>query len=232
MGHTITPPPILVRQALELFGTLKPPSRLHLGSVVCSGRPSRRFPTVLVALRRRFCFAKSNFGPKSALPRSADRFDCSTLDDQLTEGGRLEPRSAMLMTSVLEKSIFLFAAELPGYNVTKMANRPRKRNFRANVRYTWRSEVAVSWAVVRLNEDGSETYIGSEKYKETAMRWAAMMDKAALENAVSKRSIKKGRPEERPPESKLLAVGFSETVKLPEQQIAFPWLKLFSRRPA
>ena len=66
------------------------------------------------------------------------------------------------------------------------------------MRYTWRSEVAVSWAVVRLNEDGTETYIGSEKYKETAMRWAAMMDKAALENAVSKRSIKKGRPRNGP----------------------------------
>jgi len=112
-----------------------------------------------------------------------------------------------------------------------MANRARKRKFR-DVRYTWRPEIAVTWAVVRLNEDGSETNLGSEKYKEVAMRWAAMMDKAAKED-VSKRSAKK-RPvvlAGRLPQTDPSSVEFAGTVKPPDQQIAFPW-SLFSRRSA
>jgi hypothetical protein len=105
-----------------------------------------------------------------------------------------------------------------------MANRSRKPKFITNVRYSWRP---VRWAVVRLNEDGSETYIGSES-EEMAMRWAAMMDEAARENALSKRFVKQGRSK-RPAEPNSL-VESAETVERPGQQIAFPWLKFLSRR--
>lgn len=98
------------------------------------------------------------------------------------------------------------------------------------MRYTWRAEVAVTWAVIRFNEDGSETHLGSEKYKDAAMRWAAMLDKAALED-VSKRPTKKSRPEISLPRPEPSSKELANSVKPTDQQIAFPW-SLFSRRSA
>jgi hypothetical protein len=115
-------------------------------------------------------------------------------------------------------------------SLINMANRSRKPKFRTNERYTWRPEVAVTWAIVRLNEDGSETHLGSEKYQEVAKRWAAMMDKAAQEN-VSKRPTKKDRLESRFPQADSPPAEFANTVKPIGQQFAFPW-SLFSRRSA
>jgi hypothetical protein len=117
-----------------------------------------------------------------------------------------------------------------------MANRPRKPKSGTNVRYTWRPEIVVSWAVIRLNADGSETHLGSEQYEEVATRWATMMDRAAQEDISKRPATRRAerRPErgpERPSERKPSAVQFVEAVERPEQQITFPW-RLFSRRPA
>jgi hypothetical protein len=110
------------------------------------------------------------------------------------------------------------------------------------VRYTWRPEIVVSWAVIRLNADGSETHLGSEPYEEVATRWANMMDKAAQEDmskGPTKRRAERGsergperRSERKPSAVQLVdAVEAVEAVEPPEQQITFPW-RLFSRRPA
>jgi hypothetical protein len=115
-------------------------------------------------------------------------------------------------------------------SLLNMANRPRKSKLTTNVRYTWRPEIAVTWAVVRLNQDGSETNLGSEKYKDAAMRWAAMLDKAAQED-VGKRPTKKGGLGARLPQPDPSPVEFANTAKPPDQQITFPW-SLFSRRSA
>jgi hypothetical protein len=115
-------------------------------------------------------------------------------------------------------------------SLINMANRPRKSKFTTNVRYTWRPEIAVTWAVVRLNEDGSETNLGAEKYKEAAVRWAGMLDRAAQED-VGKRPTKKGRLARRLPQADSSPVEFAQPVKSPDQQITFPW-SLFSRRSA
>jgi hypothetical protein len=88
----------------------------------------------------------------------------------------------------------------------------------------------VTWAIVRLNEDGSETNLGSEKYKETAVRWAGMLDRAAQED-FSKRSPKRRRLGARLAAADPAPAERANTVKPPDQQIAFPW-NLFSRRPA
>jgi hypothetical protein len=110
-----------------------------------------------------------------------------------------------------------------------MANRPRKQKLRTDVvRYTWRPEVAVTWAVIRLNEDGSETILGSEKHRDVAVRWATMMDKAVQED-LRKRPVKKSRLENQLPRADPSPV--EATATLPDQQIAFPW-SLFSRRSA
>jgi hypothetical protein len=112
-----------------------------------------------------------------------------------------------------------------------MANRARKSQFRTSVRYTWRPEIAVTWAIVRLNEDGSETNLGSEKYKETAIRWAGMLDRAAQED-FGKRSPKSARLEARRPAADPAPAELAKTgAKAADQQIAFPW-NLFSRRSA
>jgi hypothetical protein len=110
-----------------------------------------------------------------------------------------------------------------------MANQPRQK-FRTNVRYTWRPELAVSWAVIRLNEDGSETHLGSQKYKEAATRWATMLDKATQDD-LSKQPQKRGSGENRrSKQTRPSAAEVAELVERPDQQIAFPW-RLFSRRP-
>jgi hypothetical protein len=115
-------------------------------------------------------------------------------------------------------------------SLINMANRrPRKSKSTTNARYTWRPEVAITWAVVRLNEDGSETNLGSEKYKDVAMRWAAMLDKAARED-LGKAPTKKGRLGGRLPHADPAPVEFAKAPK-PDQQITFPW-SLFSRRSA
>ena len=48
-------------------------------------------------------------------------------------------------------------------------------------RYTWRTVVELHWVVVRLNEDGSESYHSRYDSEEEAKNMAAMMDKAARE---------------------------------------------------
>jgi hypothetical protein len=123
-----------------------------------------------------------------------------------------------------------FAAAQLACSLMSMANQALKPKSSANVRYTWRPEVAVTWAVVRLNEDGSETSLGSEKHKEIAMRWAAMLDRAAQED-VSKRRTKKARVDGGLPQAEPSPQEFADSVKPPDQQIAFPW-NLFSRRSA
>jgi len=98
------------------------------------------------------------------------------------------------------------------------------------VRYTRRPEVAVTWAVIRLNEDGSETNLGSEKHKDVAVRWATMMDKAMQEDP-RKRPVKKGRLDNRIPQTAPSPAEVATAATLPDQQIASPW-SLFSRRSA
>ena len=88
----------------------------------------------------------------------------------------------------------------------------------------------MTWAVVRLNEDGSETNLGSEKYKDAAVRWAGMLDRAAQED-VGKRPTKKGRLAGRVPQADPSPVDFVQPAKPPDQQITVPW-SLFSRRSA
>ena len=48
-------------------------------------------------------------------------------------------------------------------------------------RYTWRTVVELHWLVVRLNEDGSESFHSRYDAEEEAKEMAAMMDKAAQE---------------------------------------------------
>ena len=48
-------------------------------------------------------------------------------------------------------------------------------------RYTWRTVVELHWVVVRLNEDGSESFYSRYETEEEAKKMAALMDKAARE---------------------------------------------------
>ena len=48
-------------------------------------------------------------------------------------------------------------------------------------RYIWRPVVEVHWVVVRLNEDGSESFYSRYDTEEDAKKMAALMDKAARE---------------------------------------------------
>jgi hypothetical protein len=62
-----------------------------------------------------------------------------------------------------------------------MAKRkPNPKNQR-QARYTWRPMVELHWVVVRLNEDGSESFYSRYDSEEEAKNMAAMMDKAAQE---------------------------------------------------
>jgi hypothetical protein len=49
-------------------------------------------------------------------------------------------------------------------------------------RFTWRPVVRpIRWAVIRLNEDGSESHYSYEETEEAVKKMAATMDKAAHE---------------------------------------------------
>jgi hypothetical protein len=56
-----------------------------------------------------------------------------------------------------------------------------KRNNQGQPRYTWRPVVELHWVVVRLNEDGSESFYSRYETEEEAKKAAAVMDKAAQE---------------------------------------------------
>jgi len=58
--------------------------------------------------------------------------------------------------------------------------KPKPKNQR-QARYTWRTVVELHWVVVRLNDDGSESFYSRYDSEEEAKEMAAMMDKAALE---------------------------------------------------
>jgi len=58
--------------------------------------------------------------------------------------------------------------------------KPKPKNQR-QARYTWRPVVELHWVVVRLNDDGSESFYSRYDSEEEAKEMAAMMDKAALE---------------------------------------------------
>ena len=48
-------------------------------------------------------------------------------------------------------------------------------------RYTWRTVVELHWVVVRLNEDGSESFYSRYETEEEAKQMAATRDKVARE---------------------------------------------------
>jgi hypothetical protein len=48
-------------------------------------------------------------------------------------------------------------------------------------RYTWRTVVELHWVVVRLNEDGSESFYSRYDSEEEAKKMAALMDKSTRE---------------------------------------------------
>ena len=58
--------------------------------------------------------------------------------------------------------------------------KPTPKNQR-QARYAWRPVVELHWVVVRLNEDGSESYYSRYDSEEEAKDMAGTMDKAALE---------------------------------------------------
>ena len=58
--------------------------------------------------------------------------------------------------------------------------KPKSKNQR-QARYTWRPVVELHWVVVRLNEDGSESFYSRYETEEEAKQMAALMDKAARE---------------------------------------------------
>ena len=62
-----------------------------------------------------------------------------------------------------------------------MVKRKPKPKNRRQARYAWRPVVELHWVVVRLNEDGSESFYSRYETEEEAKNMAAMMDKAALE---------------------------------------------------
>jgi hypothetical protein len=56
-----------------------------------------------------------------------------------------------------------------------------KRNNQGQARYAWRPVVELHWVVVRLNEDGSESFHSRYETEEEAKQMAATRDKAARE---------------------------------------------------
>ncbi len=62
-----------------------------------------------------------------------------------------------------------------------MAKRKPKPKNQGQARYTWRPVVELHWVVVRLNEDGSESFHSRYEVEEEAKEIAAMMDSAARE---------------------------------------------------
>jgi hypothetical protein len=62
-----------------------------------------------------------------------------------------------------------------------MVKRKPKPKNQHQARYTWRTVVELHWVVVRLNEDGSESFHSRYETEEEAKKTSARMDKAALE---------------------------------------------------
>jgi hypothetical protein len=62
----------------------------------------------------------------------------------------------------------------------KPKRKPKPKDHR-EPRYAWRPVVELHWVVVRLNEDGSESFYNSYSSEEEAKKVAAIMDKAAHE---------------------------------------------------
>ena len=62
-----------------------------------------------------------------------------------------------------------------------MVKRKSKPKNQRQARYTWRPVVELHWVVVRLNEDGSESFYSRFETEEEANKTAAKRDKAALE---------------------------------------------------
>ena len=60
-----------------------------------------------------------------------------------------------------------------------MVKRKPKPKNQSKARYTWRPVVELHWVVVRLNEDGSESFYSRYETEEEAKKTAALMDKAA-----------------------------------------------------
>ena len=58
--------------------------------------------------------------------------------------------------------------------------KPKPKNQR-QARYTWRPVVELHWVVVRLNEDGSESFYSRYETEEEAKTTAATRDKVARE---------------------------------------------------
>ena len=64
--------------------------------------------------------------------------------------------------------------------MVKRKPKPKSKSQR-QARYTWRPVVELHWVVVRLNEDGSESFYSRYETEEEAKKMATVMDKAAQE---------------------------------------------------
>ena len=64
--------------------------------------------------------------------------------------------------------------------MVKRKPKPKSKDQR-QARYAWRPVVELHWVVVRLNEDGSESFYSRYDSEEDAKDMAATMDKAARE---------------------------------------------------
>ena len=64
--------------------------------------------------------------------------------------------------------------------MVKRKPKPKSKNQR-QARYTWRPVVELHWVVVRLNEDGSESFYSRYETEEEAKTTAATRDKVARE---------------------------------------------------
>src|SRR5262249_46646207 len=73
-----------------------------------------------------------------------------------------------------------------GLSMVKRKPKPKPKNQR-QARYTWRPVVELHWVVVRLNENGSESFHSRYDAEEEAKDMAAMMDKAAREGREERR---------------------------------------------
>jgi hypothetical protein len=68
------------------------------------------------------------------------------------------------------------AARLTARGLSMTKPKPKRQG-----RYTWRTVVELHWVVVRLNEEGSESFYSRYDTEEEAKKMAALMDKAARE---------------------------------------------------
>ena len=64
--------------------------------------------------------------------------------------------------------------------MVKPKPKPKSKSQR-QARYTWRPVVELHWVVVRLNEDGSESFYSRYETEEEAKQMAATRDKVARE---------------------------------------------------